>query len=56
MLIEWELFSVNTVSIVISLIFDWKSLIFLTTVRIISIFIIIYRIYYIEGDTQLTQV
>ena len=48
--IEWDLFTINTVRIVISLILDWKSMLFLSTVRIISRFILIYRIYYIEGD------
>lgn len=48
--IEWELFNINRVSFVIRLIFDWKSLAFLSTVSLISTFIIIYRKYYIEGD------
>lgn len=48
--IEWELFNLNTVSVVISLIFDWMSLSFLIVVRFISAIIIGYSIYYMEGD------
>lgn len=48
--IEWEIFSINRASFVISIIFDWKRLSFLTTVSIISSFIIIYRKYYIRGE------
>lgn len=48
--LEWELTTINSACIVIRLILDWKSLFFLTTVSIISLFILLYRVYYIEGD------
>jgi len=53
--IEWEIYSINTTSFVIRIIFDWKSFSFLATVSIISIFIIIYRKYYIEGEKNFTR-
>nr|YP_010252271.1 NADH dehydrogenase subunit 5 [Grandidierella taihuensis]QTX95229.1 NADH dehydrogenase subunit 5 [Grandidierella taihuensis] len=48
--IEWELFNLNTVSVVMSLIFDWMSLSFLMVVSFISAMIMGYSIYYMEGD------
>ena len=48
--IEWEIFNINGVSIVISIIADKISISFLSVVSLIAGFIIIYSIYYIEGD------
>lgn len=48
--IEWEIFFIRGNSIVISLILDWIRYSFIIIVRLISGFIIIYSIYYIEGD------
>lgn len=50
--LEWEIFNYNSVSILISIILDQKRCFFLSTVFLISSFIIIYSIYYIEGDTN----
>lgn len=48
--IEWEIFNINGVSIVISIIADKISISFLSVVSLIAGFIIVYSIYYIEGD------
>nr|BBN79983.1 NADH dehydrogenase subunit 5 [Grandidierella japonica] len=48
--IEWELFNLNSVSVVMSLILDWMSFSFLGVVSLISSMIMGYSIYYMEGD------
>lgn len=48
--IEWEFFSLNGQSLVMSLIFDWISIIFLITVTLISRIIILYSVYYMAHD------
>nr|BCD89858.1 NADH dehydrogenase subunit 5 [Grandidierella osakaensis] len=48
--IEWEIFNLNCTSVVMSLIFDWMSLSFLMIVTLISSMIMMYSIYYMEGD------
>lgn len=48
--IEWEIFSVNGVAVVVSIIFDYISLSFLGFVRLISSIIIGYSIYYIRDE------
>nr|YP_010708717.1 NADH dehydrogenase subunit 5 [Caprella penantis]WCR50883.1 NADH dehydrogenase subunit 5 [Caprella penantis] len=50
--LEWEIFNYNSVSILMSIILDQKSCFFLSTVFLISSFIMIYSIYYMEGDTN----
>lgn len=53
--LEWEVGFINGTRVVISFIFDWISLLFLRVVSLISMFIIIYRIYYIEGEFNNTR-
>nr|YP_009445861.1 NADH dehydrogenase subunit 5 [Eurythenes maldoror]ATX68769.1 NADH dehydrogenase subunit 5 [Eurythenes maldoror] len=48
--IEWELFSFNSGSVVMSLIFDWMSLVFLGSVCLISGSILKYSIYYMSSE------
>lgn len=50
--IEWEIFILNGNRVVISLIFDWIRRSFLIVVSLISGSIIIYSIYYIEGEKR----
>ena len=47
---EWEIFFLNGVSIVFSLIFDWLRISFLILVFFISSMVIMYSFYYIEED------
>lgn len=47
---EWEIFSINGSIIVIVLIFDWISLLFISFVLFISSLVIYYRKDYISGD------
>ena len=47
---EWEIFSINRTIIVIVLIFDWISLLFMSFVLFISSLVIYYRKDYIRGD------
>nr|UCP07157.1 NADH dehydrogenase subunit 5 [Orthomeria smaragdinum] len=48
--IEYELFMLNSSQVVMTLIFDWMSLIFLGFVFMISSFIIYYSMDYMSGD------
>lgn len=48
--IEWELYSLNSSSIVVTLVFDWLSFIFLRFILFISSMVIFYRGEYIRGD------
>ena len=50
--IEWEIFFFNGVSVVISCIFDWIRLRFFIVVGLISRIILIYSIYYMEGENN----
>lgn len=47
---EWEIFSINRTMIVIVLIFDWISLLFISFVLFISALVIYYRKDYIRGE------
>lgn len=47
---EWEIFRINSSMIVIVLIFDWISLLFISFVLFISSLVIYYRKDYIAGD------
>nr|AXI98565.1 NADH dehydrogenase subunit 5 [Pseudoniphargus elongatus] len=50
--LEWEIFYYSSNSIVISLIFDWMSLMFLGVVSFISGCIMKYSYYYMMGDSN----
>nr|AQM39856.1 NADH dehydrogenase subunit 5 [Tegra novaehollandiae viridinotata] len=53
--IEWELFSINSSSVVMTLLFDWMSLIFMGFVMFISSLIIYYSSEYMLGDLYITR-
>lgn len=53
--IEWEVVSINSINIVITLLLDWISLIFISFVLIISSLVIFYRKEYIESDYKINR-
>lgn len=53
--IEWEIVSLHSISIVITLLFDWISLIFISFVLLISSLVIFYRDQYIGEDYNVNR-
>nr|QNV12223.1 NADH dehydrogenase subunit 5 [Carabus nemoralis] len=53
--IEWELLSLNSSSIVMSILFDWMSLMFMSFVLFISSMVIFYSNQYMEGDLNINR-
>lgn len=53
--IEWEVVSLNSNRIVITFLFDWIRLIFISFVLLISSLVIYYRKEYIRGDTNINR-
>ena len=53
--IEWEVISLHSISIVITFLFDWISLIFISFVLFISRLVIFYRIEYIQEDFNINR-
>lgn len=53
--IEWELLRLNSISIIISILLDWISLLFIRFVLFISSIVIYYRDEYIHGDENLNR-
>lgn len=53
--IEWEILRVNSCLIVISFLFDWISLIFISFVLFISSLVIFYRKDYMSGDIHINR-
>lgn len=53
--IEWEVVSLNSMTIVITLLFDWISLVFMSFVLIISSLVIFYRKEYIRNDYKINR-
>nr|UAT98099.1 NADH dehydrogenase subunit 5 [Laothoe amurensis] len=52
---EWELISFNSVSVVMSVLFDWMSLLFLTFVLLISSVVIYYSKSYMSSELNLSR-
>nr|ASS30708.1 NADH dehydrogenase subunit 5 [Birgus latro] len=50
--IEWEILTINSSSIVATYIFDWMSLMFMSFVMFISAMVLYYSGGYMEGDTS----
>nr|YP_003495086.1 NADH dehydrogenase subunit 5 [Hypoderma lineatum]ADD21034.1 NADH dehydrogenase subunit 5 [Hypoderma lineatum] len=55
MFIEWEVVSLNSMSIVMTLLFDWMSLLFMSFVLVISSLVILYSKEYMEGDFNINR-
>nr|ASY98134.1 NADH dehydrogenase subunit 5 [Sinomantis denticulata] len=53
--IEWEIVSLNSTSIVMTLLFDWMSLLFMSFVMLISSLVILYSEDYMSGDVTLNR-
>lgn len=53
--IEWEIVSLHSISIVITFLFDWISLIFISFVLLISSLVIFYRDQYIGEDYNVNR-
>nr|YP_009236443.1 NADH dehydrogenase subunit 5 [Muscina levida]AMH85741.1 NADH dehydrogenase subunit 5 [Muscina levida] len=53
--IEWEVVSFNSMSIVMTLLLDWMSLLFLSFVLMISSLVIFYSKEYMEGDLKINR-
>nr|UBU97798.1 NADH dehydrogenase subunit 5 [Dardanus aspersus] len=53
--VEWELLTINSSSIVMTYIFDWMSLMFMSFVLFISAMVLFYSGSYMEGDTNMNR-
>nr|QLY90247.1 NADH dehydrogenase subunit 5 [Fannia armata] len=53
--IEWEVISVNSMNVVMTLLFDWMSLIFMSFVLMISSLVIFYSKEYMESDYKINR-
>nr|QNE85695.1 NADH dehydrogenase subunit 5 [Schoenomyza litorella] len=53
--IEWEILSINSMSVVMTLLFDWMSLIFMSFVLMISSLVIYYSKEYMESDYKINR-
>nr|QNE85682.1 NADH dehydrogenase subunit 5 [Phaonia tuguriorum] len=53
--IEWEVMSINSLSVVMTLLFDWMSLIFMSFVLLISSLVIFYSKEYMAGDYNINR-
>nr|YP_007025988.1 NADH dehydrogenase subunit 5 [Chrysopa pallens]AFL65892.1 NADH dehydrogenase subunit 5 [Chrysopa pallens] len=55
MFIEWELLSLNSMSLIMSILLDWMSLLFMSFVLFISSMVIYYSDEYMHGDENLNR-
>uniref|UniRef100_D3TL40 NADH-ubiquinone oxidoreductase chain 5 n=1 Tax=Glossina morsitans morsitans TaxID=37546 RepID=D3TL40_GLOMM len=55
MFIEWEVVSLNSMSIVMTFLFDWMSLIFMSFVLLISSLVIFYSKEYMSSDWKINR-
>nr|YP_002456392.1 NADH dehydrogenase subunit 5 [Atractomorpha sinensis]ABX11512.1 NADH dehydrogenase subunit 5 [Atractomorpha sinensis] len=55
LLIEWYLFNLNSSSVIMTLIFDWMSLIFMSFVMFISSLVIYYSNGYMSGELNINR-
>nr|YP_009947914.1 NADH dehydrogenase subunit 5 [Coenomyia ferruginea]QOI08130.1 NADH dehydrogenase subunit 5 [Coenomyia ferruginea] len=53
--IEWEVISLNSLSVVMTFLFDWMSLIFMSFVLLISSLVIFYSREYMLGDININR-
>nr|YP_010987350.1 NADH dehydrogenase subunit 5 [Atractomorpha lata]WOL43051.1 NADH dehydrogenase subunit 5 [Atractomorpha lata] len=55
LMIEWQLFSLNSSSVIMTLIFDWMSLIFMSFVMFISSLVVYYSNDYMSSDVNINR-
>nr|UKG21047.1 NADH dehydrogenase subunit 5 [Bactrocera tsuneonis] len=53
--LEWEVVSLNSVSVVMTVLFDWMSLLFMSFVLLISSLVIYYSKEYMAGDLNINR-
>nr|YP_010693315.1 NADH dehydrogenase subunit 5 [Bactrocera bryoniae]WCB99159.1 NADH dehydrogenase subunit 5 [Bactrocera bryoniae] len=53
--LEWEVVSLNSVSIVMTFLFDWMSLLFMSFVLLIASLVIYYSSEYMSGDVNINR-
>nr|ADB20201.1 NADH dehydrogenase subunit 5 [Elimaea cheni] len=53
--IEWEIFQINSSEVVMTFLFDWMSLMFMSFVMYISSLVIYYSEEYMEGDLNINR-
>uniref|UniRef100_A0AB38ZFY1 NADH-ubiquinone oxidoreductase chain 5 n=1 Tax=Bactrocera cinnabaria TaxID=3138142 RepID=A0AB38ZFY1_9MUSC len=53
--LEWEVVSLNSVSIVMTVLFDWMSLLFMSFVLLIASLVIYYSKEYMSGDANINR-
>nr|QOL00537.1 NADH dehydrogenase subunit 5 [Atlanticus sinensis] len=53
--IEWEIFTLNSSSVVMTFLFDWMSLLFMGVVLLISSLVIFYSEEYMHGDLTINR-
>ena len=53
--VEWEVFSINSCRVVMGIIFDWISFMFLSVVSYISSMVFFYSGSYMKGDINITR-
>nr|YP_010946733.1 NADH dehydrogenase subunit 5 [Panesthia strelkovi]WGO57464.1 NADH dehydrogenase subunit 5 [Panesthia strelkovi] len=53
--VEWEVVNINSGCVVMTLLFDWMSLLFLSFVFFISSLVILYSDYYMYGDYNMNR-
>nr|UFZ13798.1 NADH dehydrogenase subunit 5 [Anachauliodes laboissierei] len=53
--IEWEILTLNSSSVVMTFLFDWMSLLFMSFVLFISSMVIYYSLQYMEGDYNIDR-
>nr|YP_010693250.1 NADH dehydrogenase subunit 5 [Bactrocera musae]WCB99055.1 NADH dehydrogenase subunit 5 [Bactrocera musae] len=53
--LEWEVVSLNSTSIVMTFLFDWMSLLFMSFVLLIASLVIYYSKEYMSGDTNINR-
>lgn len=49
-ILEWLIYSANSINVEMFMLFDWISLIFVSVVILISSIVMFYRVYYMHGD------
>lgn len=55
LILEWLVYSINSINIEMFLLLDWISLIFVRVVMLISSIVIFYRVYYMHDDLNISR-